>query len=1224
MIIPLSEALRVGAVRPFALVRGEGEVLFNCSQDDAVLLRDVSLSEIKACFGRFREEQYDWFVDLMMTPRTAIEPSDLASDGKRKRGTDSQGLIFGLSGAFDSQPRSGRPDVRVWRFLYLRRKNNAQANAILEASRPGGDHAATVAVHHMGVEEQRRYLQAVLCPVDADEVTWLAPLDAAARLGVKVASFLRRAGRQGWAVRNSKDGGTLVAVPGLAFGEHPDARGTSPYEGRPRNFIAELQRAVTRDYGTRMLDAELDGMVAEAGSSAGLVNGLLEMAFAGDEKAVRSGLKRRVPAMFLAYLNRKGLLLLPQRALVYHWFAIGGRPRHCFGESTLAFWDRVVEVSAIADRTSYGDFDILRTLRGLRLTSTFVDERHLSDGLMQAFKDAWPDRTDVGMMVNATFDACISMLGLSASRNEYAIRRPGRIRMDVQGPFAWVRSDDGVQAGQAPVGYKPREALFYWADMFTDVLALIQVKHLNSFIFSAQAFLHYLASLSAPPPTLADVGPRAHIHGDSGGSTFRTWLVQRFPAPSDGSGARAVLDRRTRVLSNVATMFAEHIAHHALPIANPIDMARVKFAGGGRRSKSVRPAMEVEKLDLIRAFNSRDDFAFSKGVKSHYRNVLDPETKRFGPVWYPALAIAIDLLLELPFRSHQVRYLDSGEGDEFVFDPVSRSLKGNPSPLATRGRRQGAIQLVDAGGGALRRPADGNTRILGIFVNTNKTARLGSDEGWVVPWCPPSLEANLRRMSSWSSKYVPVSGPVKARKVSYTDEFGSEEVLGLVPETFPIFRDPINENGQPVSRQLLFKYWVKLLEAVEDAHNATMEPERHVYLTRPCLEGGRQPLYDIHTLRVSGITAMIERGMPPDMVREVVGHASLVMTLYYNKVRALSIFGKLEDYFRGRGITVESLEQLGADRLADAVFNLREADDSEGVRMLRERFGDRGGSWKVFSHGICPGGDCSSGGRYYRNSYHAVAVGACPLCRYRVTGPMFLLGMVTNANILMHRMRTLGEEIAALTTERYALEDAGNRTTTVDGSLELARRSFDDAAGEWSAEYSYIQEAVRRLNDSPGAEGERALVTPMGEAAFGAKVESLPSFALVQSVCEGVEVTAGFQPGAGEATYERDEWLNAVLDANGYGPLLLRLPKALRLKAGNMLGRAFLDLVPESSLEALRAGTEAIDVSPELRAICDRLPSVLGGDADVGLGILRQSVSAPHPRPVVPDSGDPA
>jgi hypothetical protein len=110
----------------------------------------------------------------------------------------------------------------------------------------------------------------------------------------------------------------------------------------------------------------------------------------------------------------------------------------------------------------------------------------------------------------------------------------------------------------------------------------------------------------------------------------------------------------------------------------------------------------------------------------------------------------------------------------------------------------------------------------------------------------------------------------------------------------------------------------------------------------------------------------------------------------------------------------------------------------------------------------------------------------------------------------------------------------------------------------------------------------------MDSQTFSARIQGRHEFHLLQSIAENAElVVTEFRPGLRQAIMDRDEWLNAVLDANGIEPLLLRLPKEERLKAGNLLGRAFMALVPEGKLDGLRFGVEALDIAPALRTLCE-------------------------------------
>lgn len=1206
MILDLETARDRGVVETFHSVVNDEEVLLNTAMDDLVLLREVGLEDLRRHLAAFRAEQRTWLLDLMLARRGDVEAKELSKDGEEPASPD---IIHALSGAYDEQPRAGRAQVRNWRFLYLARRGNSPARALLGSFPPLENGTETTAVHNMTLEDQRRYARAILSPPPRDAgVRWVAQQEAADLLGLTPGSLVARANRSGWPRREGDRGERVIGVPVVLLPPADSEFGAASEHGIDlRSMAAGLKERYAHEH----VGLHVDDWLREAGSASEFLGRLNAALLAETEEGRESArLRERVPAMFLAHLNREGVVLLPQRSSRFRWSSLKGRPAHCFGDGMLGYWSQIVEVSRVAERTSFKPYDLYRTLRGLRLTSTAAGPERLSDGLFGRYKALWADRNDVGMMANVAFDTTLALLGLSADRRDYRLKRPGDARKLDVGPFGWVKTKDVPGRDVSPPGYEPREDLFGWADFFTDALGLLKVKSIEGPRNAAALFLHYLATLKEVPAGIDAVDPVRHIHDPAGrGGTFRSWLTDRYPAKGTGPAARNALDRRTTVLSQVAGMFAAEIAAKGLRIPNPIDMRRDRFKSGSRRKKTTRPAMEAEKLELIRSFNAENDFAFSKSMTTHSRNVYDADAGCFRDVWFPAYAVLIDLLLQLPFRGFQARYLDSGEGDDLVFDPVTRDMVPNTGPLAARGRREGVLCLVDIGAAPKDRagePEDrdaepenrggGPRRVLGVRVNTNKTAEHTADQGWTVPWCPPDLERNLLRMRDWAAKYVPVKEPVKAKKESYLDEFHDEEVVALIPDTYPLFRDPARRDGQPVSRETLFAYWVELLTAVEEEHNRERAPQNRIALTKLRADGTRAPIYDIHALRVSGITAMIDRGMPPDMVQEVVGHASMVMTLYYNRIRASRIYKALESYFRERGMGAEAIGAVPFDELAAKLFNMRRSEDSVGLEMLAAKFGSGDGSWKVLSHGICPGGDCATGGKWLKNAHLPLRPGACSLCRYRVTGPGFLMGMVVNANTIMFEMRRLGEEIAGLMKRRFALEDRGESTTAVDGRLELARRAFDAAAAEWSAEVQYVQAATELLNEledeassgeAPAAGPVGALITPMDGEAFSARIEGRHEFHLLQSIAEGAEFVTNFRPGTREAIMDRDEWLNAVLDANGVQPLLLKLSAEERLRAGNLLGRAFMELVPEDKLDGLRFGVESLDVAPALRGLCE-------------------------------------
>ena len=453
---------------------------------------------------------------------------------------------------------------------------------------------------------------------------------------------------------------------------------------------------------------------------------------------------------------------------------------------------------------------------------------------------------------------------------------------------------------------------------------------------------------------------------------------------------------------------------HGLKARNPadVDLGSVKLPPA--RTQSIRSAMDPELVEAIREFNRKGDFAFSRSIQKHYRNVVDPSDKRERSAWFPAYGILIDTLLAVPFRSHDARYFDTGQGDGTVFDPKQRKMVPNPRGCLST-RQEGAIQLAS---GANRNRDD----IWGLHVAVNKTA-VGNYQGRTIPYLPADIEANLLRMTGWAESYLPIEAPVAAEDDSYLHERRADEITALVPKVWPMFRDPNRRDGQPLSRGLLYDYWCELCEAVQNSLNTGRPADKHILLvhygspdateglasgngpsaeaadlerpvsaderaaalgeTGPALESppsatgarkvrkaGPKPavpwaIFDIHALRVTGITSMLRAGVPPDMVREVVGHAALVMTFYYRDISMRELHVQMADYFAKRKNSAEQLRGMSFDQLGNHLFNVHDP------RGIAEQFGPGTGyqrlwgpSWKMFAHGICAAGDCATGGEF--------------------------------------------------------------------------------------------------------------------------------------------------------------------------------------------------------------------------------------------------------------------
>jgi len=740
--------------------------------------------------------------------------------------------------------------------------------------------------------------------------------------------------------------------------------------------------------------------------------------------------KSPVPFLFMLFLHRKGYVLFPAESVREVWAGLAipdtlwlcGRRKRLYLD-TLKTLERVSEGYGRHQKTSR----MATVLRQILLRSTIVDERDVSTDLGDQLYDYEAISRETGKSIristlsNKVMRAWSTKVGLQldVTRNAALVGRA---------LFRWtydpVRSTlpPGV-----PRSYRPNQLIISWAHQFQIAIGRIHHTWVNEHRAAANLWLAYLLRLKRPPGSIAEV--LRHVHINSPGGRDRTVLALLDAMP-------VLNETKNQRLSILRQLFHILIDGLAEKIENPIDLDLDRYKIVSKRSKTPRTPLSREMLGYIKEFNRRDGasfldaaqrlpeearyelayerfseferYGFSRSLDQHYFEHRDELSGQLQKVWWPGVAVLLELLLEVPVRGFQARFLDSGEADEFVLDPRNLKMTLNDSPIATSGRQQGALYIAE----------DMNEKpILGLFINTNKTG-FETRKGYRIPWCPDNLAESLHWLRSWNLKYKNTGECPLTEKLNY-QHIQNPVVKNLLGTTHMLFRDPITDDGWPLQKSRLSAYWVHLLTAVEKE----LKAQGFLYsLTREVVRANgtvaREALFDIHTLRVSGITAMIEAGMPAELVQEVVGHASVVMTLYYTRLRAGLLNDRLRR-FREGGLDaldpadIPELQGQDTEDLLLQLMNRRPSEDAVGAAMLRANPSGLGnGSFHIFADGLCPGGECASGGEINGSGYSAVPRHrACSLCRYRLTGPMFLAGLVHNANSLMYELRKIGLSI---------------------------------------------------------------------------------------------------------------------------------------------------------------------------------------------------------------------
>lgn len=260
-------------------------------------------------------------------------------------------------------------------------------------------------------------------------------------------------------------------------------------------------------------------------------------------------------------------------------------------------------------------------------------------------------------------------------------------------------------------------------------------------------------------------------------------------------------------------------------------------------------------------------------------------------------------------------------------------------------------------------------------------------------------------------------------------------------------------------------------------------------LTRDNSGGPRSATFDLHTLRVTLITAMYESGIPPEYLAKIVGHASIIMTLYYTKFDAEALSLKLDDalleWQKKSQIEMNSfIKKASRKELEQAVaFNSSTALDVVSNNSI---------GFLVMDHGICPvsAKRCNEGLEIHDaatniTKYQAVPGGAsnCTRCRFFLTGPAFLFGLEAYINGLSYRLKQASFNFEATQDKFDNLTDAYAKALDLkkpfyqqreleklDSMMEAVTFEIDNLALSLQSAYVLLEQCIHIINNTSGNE----------------------------------------------------------------------------------------------------------------------------------------------------------
>jgi hypothetical protein len=361
---------------------------------------------------------------------------------------------------------------------------------------------------------------------------------------------------------------------------------------------------------------------------------------------------------------------------------------------------------------------------------------------------------------------------------------------------------------------------------------------------------------------------------------------------------------------------------------------------------------------------------------------------------------------------------------------------------------------------------------------------------------------------------------------------------------------------------------------------------------------------------------MYEEGVPPEILMKIVGHASVIMTLYYAKPGAEAISLQLdaamqEHQRKAQAEMAGFIQRASRKELEQAVAH------SRGCALDAIASGT-GTALVVMDHGLCPVGAkrCHEGLAMPEpesdlTRFLAVPGGAtnCVRCRFFVSGPAFLFGLEAHVVDLSYRLRkasasferaqarfdTLSDQYAA------ALEEAtpfahGRDLEIAETALEASTAEVDAIALSLQAAYALTEQCIRIGNRGAGHGGDGpALVAVGGAGEIQAVLAETHEFEQLHRICTSATLFDGLQINWQQPNLERARMFDRMLRASGREAHFCLLGDEDALGAANEMGRfLYSRLGPRTVHELIdgRTTLRALGMDKAFAAQLDTVASV--------------------------------
>lgn len=739
-----------------------------------------------------------------------------------------------------------------------------------------------------------------------------------------------------------------------------------------------------------------------------------------------------------------------------------------------------------------------------------------------------------------------------------------------------------------------RPDLHHWAALFAKYVEGRATRNIVHVVYHLWRFINYLEQRQTPIENPGRILRHLHIRDRSGTlkTTYFSFLQSSKGAPRPKNAAMQELRRFFDWYLDYQVSAEEQDKLDKNPVNTSDTLGTPKVNLG----MSHRLALPEFILDEIKSTITANDFEFPRSRDLDYFETIDQAGKPTR-VWFPGTAICMYFLVDQPVRLKQARWLDDGSLDE---DSVTIERVGvcdepkyihrivrNQNPARIAGRRQGVLRAINDFGQM--------EQFIGLFINTNKTDYYDgfSPNGKEIPYVPPQLLELLIYMRDWQQQWMP---PLDSLVPYLEGEDLNDKYRDKVPMVSPLFRDPLGPSRrQPVSDHRLRRFYTDVMQETErrlQRKGYAKNNGFNIQLTRETHHSSGKrytsSIYDVHTLRVSGITALLNRGVPIEVVsHSVAHHKTLAMTLWYYKPTPgqcrevlLDAYSKRRDEFSPINGDFAKSPEFQSNWQAYAkhfLSNVRRTGESDALRALDEGKG----VWRIQVDGICPGTECATGFLYeteHGKGYYGAVPGGktCSLCRYWITGPMFLLGQTIKMNSVMVIVEKKAHESRTLKDVARVQETSGNWTAlhATRSRLHELDQEMEIHVNDWHARLRFTSKSIQQLEDYRAtrvseAEQNKAMPVPWINSntleELNIVLQDTDSFVLLDSVMQGIQ----FVPGLAntEEKLDHQRLINSILRKGGAKHLLLDLPDDIAGEAGNILSSKLIQAASSNGVD---------------------------------------------------------